>query len=152
MNVPIADVTMPSHARQVIRSIIPSLRVSALRILIADDDLFLAEALIRLLTSAGHVTEHAANGLDAWRRLSEPTADFDLVITDHQMPGLTGLELAEMLNRSEFHGRVVVYSSALSEAQHAGYRECGVAEIVLKTSNPDALMGAIEAVASSGVL
>jgi CheY-like chemotaxis protein len=67
----------------------------ALRVLVADDS-----AVSRVLTAAalaelGHDCETARDGLEALARLR--AADWDLVITDLQMPGMDGFGLARAL-------------------------------------------------------
>ncbi|RMH32230.1 MAG: response regulator [Nitrospirae bacterium] len=67
----------------------------AKRILIIDDDT-LTRGLLRMLFEAdGFQCEEAEDGTAALDRLDRGT--FDLVITDHQMPGVTGLELLQRL-------------------------------------------------------
>ena len=62
------------------------------RILIVDDDPDMVKALRRLLRSAGHTVEVADSGGEALIRFEKER--FDLVITDYQMPGMDGGELA----------------------------------------------------------
>lgn len=62
------------------------------RILCADDDPALRACFAKLLTRAGYSVTTVADGWQAWETLqSDP---YDLLITDHNMPGLSGLELA----------------------------------------------------------
>jgi two-component system, cell cycle response regulator len=68
----------------------------SLKTFIADDDALSLSMLRHTLLSWGYQVSTAADGLDAWNRLSridEPT----LVILDWMMPGLTGLELCARL-------------------------------------------------------
>lgn len=76
----------------------------------------LGEVLMRLLTEAGHTCRHGENGMEDWGALSPDLKAFDLVITDHEMPDLTGLELVELLHQAGYGGRIVVYSSSLTDA------------------------------------
>ncbi|MEO6226611.1 MAG: response regulator [Thermomonas sp.] len=64
-------------------------------ILIVDDQQELASMLAELLTDAGYATRIAADGRQA---LEEVLASApDLVVTDVNMPGIDGFELAAML-------------------------------------------------------
>lgn len=65
------------------------------RILIIDDDTLTRGLLRMLFESDGFQCEEAEDGAVALDRLDRGT--FDLVITDHQMPGVTGLELLQRL-------------------------------------------------------
>jgi len=62
------------------------------RILLADDQQGVREAIQMLLTLDGHTVVEASNGKEALEAFRKAT--FDLVITDHAMPHMQGNELA----------------------------------------------------------
>jgi CheY-like chemotaxis protein len=62
------------------------------RILVVDDDPFVAEMLAVILDADGYTVETAENGAEALIKFSE-APDTGLVISDMNMPGMTGLEL-----------------------------------------------------------
>src|SRR3546814_13630111 len=64
-------------------------------IVVADDELLLAEMLADLLEDAGHEVLTASQGEAALRLVRERRPE--LVITDFMMPLMTGLELAEAI-------------------------------------------------------
>ncbi|MGQ9650119.1 MAG: response regulator transcription factor [Phycisphaerae bacterium] len=65
------------------------------RILIADDETHILNVLSIKLQNAGFAVIPAEDGLSAWElALSDPP---DLIITDYQMPGLSGVELCARL-------------------------------------------------------
>jgi signal transduction histidine kinase len=68
------------------------------RILFVDDDLLIAGSTVALLEDLGHEVIEAHSGREALQLLREglPT---DLLITDHAMPGMTGIELAREVRR-----------------------------------------------------
>jgi len=49
-----------------------------------------------------------------------------VVITDHHMPKMDGLELVRRLRQMEFPGRIMVFSSELSEEICAEYADLRV--------------------------
>ncbi len=63
----------------------------ALRILLVDDDELIRSTLPPMLEQLGHLVEIASGGLEAIRRL-DAGLETDLVILDHNMPGMTGAE------------------------------------------------------------
>jgi CheY-like chemotaxis protein len=63
------------------------------RILYVDDDPNLRYCISAYLARAGYLVYLAENGVHAWESLRSHA--FDLLITDHQMPQLTGLELVQ---------------------------------------------------------
>ncbi|PTY02043.1 hypothetical protein DB347_25130 [Opitutaceae bacterium EW11] len=119
-----------------------------LRILCADDNRLLGDVLVALFTKAGHVVEFFQNGGLAWERLRGDLGHFDVVVTDQQMPGLTGLELVERLHTSKYRGRIVVHCSVVTPEQHERYHALGTAAIVLKSSRAEPLLAAVEGAAA----
>jgi len=66
-----------------------------MHILVAEDDKVSRELLRRMLESERkHTLTLASNGEEAWKLLGDPAQKIDVCITDIQMPGLDGLELA----------------------------------------------------------
>jgi two-component system response regulator HydG len=70
------------------------------RILLIDDDPALGGYLARVLRTRGgfHVT-HQLDSIGALRRIE--TEEWDLLITDVELPGMTGLELLERVRQLE---------------------------------------------------
>jgi signal transduction histidine kinase len=68
------------------------------RILFVDDDLLIAGSTVDLLEDLGHQVVEVHSGTEALRLLEEGLAA-DLLITDHAMPGMTGIELAREVRR-----------------------------------------------------
>lgn len=64
-----------------------------LRILAVDDDYLVLMNTTTMLEDLGHQVVEATSGTEALARLEE--GEFDLVVTDHAMPRMTGLQLAE---------------------------------------------------------
>ncbi|MCE1203237.1 MAG: DUF3365 domain-containing protein [Holophagaceae bacterium] len=62
-----------------------------LRILLVDDDELIRDILPPMLEQLGHLVETTSSGLEAVRRLGAGL-EVDLVILDHNMPGMTGAE------------------------------------------------------------
>lgn len=118
-----------------------------LRVLCADDNAMLGDVMLCLLARAGYWVEHVEDGLKAWDRIAPDVRNFDVVVTDHQMPTLNGLELVELLRQASFPGRIVVYSSSLTPSLLDRYRAFGVTSFVTKASRSDELLGAINGAA-----
>ena len=68
------------------------------RILLVDDDLLIAGSTVDLLEDLGHQVIEAHSAIEALRLLEDGLAA-DLLITDHAMPGMTGIELAREVRR-----------------------------------------------------
>ena len=86
--------TARSMPAQIVAPIFPealSQDSSPSHILVADDDAGVRDVLANLLRRAGYRVACAANGEVAWVTLC--AEKFDVLIADHSMPCLTGLEL-----------------------------------------------------------
>ncbi|MFV0443142.1 MAG: HD domain-containing phosphohydrolase [Planctomycetaceae bacterium] len=68
-----------------------------MNVLIADDDPGTVELLQNALEQLGYQVSTATNGLDAYRQVK--TGQYRMLITDWQMPGMTGLELCELIRK-----------------------------------------------------
>jgi two-component system chemotaxis response regulator CheY len=114
-----------------------------LRVLYADDLAELRDIVRLSLSRDGHGVECVADGQFALNRV---TADpgFDLVITDHHMPNMNGLELVRGLKALPFRGRIMVFSSELSNAIADEYRRVGVDRILYKPVYPSVMREVIE--------
>jgi CheY-like chemotaxis protein len=117
----------------------------SLRILCAEDNAQMGELLIHFLISAGHVAVHARDGLEAWAILSRDLQAFDVLITDHQMPGMSGLQLAQLACEANFAGGIIVHSANVTTVEATQYRTCGVRRILPKMTSASILLQAVEA-------
>jgi CheY-like chemotaxis protein len=68
-------------------------------ILVAEDDRVMSDMLRFTLERAGYAVTLTRNGDDAWQALQ--AQDFDLLVTDYQMPGRTGLDIARGLRQEQ---------------------------------------------------
>lgn len=64
-------------------------------VLVIDDDVMMREVLQALLEAGGNEVTTASDGSDGLARMAE--ARPDVVMVDHQMPGLSGLEVVGLL-------------------------------------------------------
>lgn len=102
----------------------------ALHILSAEDQRLYADLVSAHFEEAGHTVTTVENGelaLDA-----NACVRFDLLVTDHSMPRMNGLELVSRLKERGFLGKVIVHSSRLTEENINSYRGLGVELIVMK--------------------
>ncbi|MCA9217120.1 MAG: response regulator [Planctomycetales bacterium] len=81
------------------------------KILIAEDNAALSNVLRFHLTRVGHDVTVAPNGKIALDAFQQQT--FDLLITDHQMPKMTGIELCENIRATNnaFHGPILLLTA-----------------------------------------
>lgn len=72
--------------------------IARARILFVDDDVLIAGSTVALLEDLGHEVVEVHSAQEALRLL-EGGLPTDLLITDHAMPGMTGVELAREVRR-----------------------------------------------------
>ena len=115
-----------------------SARRRALRILYADDLHELRDVARLSLGREGHGVDCVADGALALAQVAAD-ANYDLVITDHLMPNMNGLELVTKLREREFPGKVMVFSSELSACVAEQYHRQKVDRILYKPVFPATL-------------
>ncbi len=125
--------------------------MKSIRILLVEDQAMVRGALAALLSTEADldVVAQAADGAEALRLVAQ--ARPDIVLTDIEMPLMTGLELAaELHSRNLPRPRVII----LTTFARAGYLrralEAGVSGYLLKDSPAAELAGAIRRVHAGG--
>ncbi|HYC93192.1 MAG TPA: hybrid sensor histidine kinase/response regulator, partial [Thermoanaerobaculia bacterium] len=76
------------------------------RVLVVDDSLTVREVERRLLENHGYEVEVAVDGMHGWNAVR--TSRFDLVISDVDMPRMTGIELVSRIKSDERLARIPV--------------------------------------------
>lgn len=100
--------------------------LSPLNILLAEDERAVAFAITLALKADGHRIQVVADGGQALASVSVEPDAFDLLITDHSMPGMTGIELVQRLREESFRGKIMVLSAHLSAENRAAYEALAV--------------------------
>lgn len=122
------------------------------RILCVDDEAAIREILQLLFGRQGHAVDIAPDGIAAWELLCRSPGAYDLVITDNEMPRLGGMALVRRLRESNFGGRVIVYSSSLSDADIRTLRAWAIDAIVEKGGPAVKLLDTVNAVLDASVV
>ncbi len=114
------------------------------RILYAEDVRELRLIAKMVFERDGHSIECVCDGVAALERLQERPDAFDLLITDHHMPRMNGLDLVINVRRIPFHGKIMVFSSDLNPSTAAEYGKQGVDRLLFKPVYPSYLRQTIE--------
>ncbi len=118
-------------------------------ILYVDDDETIAFLMERLLQREGYrvtVFTHAAQALAAVRDRAE---SFDLVISDYNMPGMTGLDFARAVRALRPDTPVAITSGYISEELHSQAPAAGVSELIYKPNTVEELFAAVDRLAQA---
>lgn len=121
-----------------------------IRIVLAEDQSMLRGALSALLALEPdfEIVGQAENGVDALRLVQKH--DPDIVVSDIEMPGLTGLELANRLARDKHRASVIIITTFARAGYVARARQAGVRGYMLKDAPSTDLADAIRTVAGGG--
>lgn len=121
-----------------------------IRLVLAEDQAMLRGALATLLGLEDdlHVVAACADGESAWRALAQHLPD--LLVTDIEMPGLTGLELAQRIARQALPVKVVVVTTFARAGYLRRALEAGVAGYLLKDAPAEQLADALRRVHAGG--
>ena len=121
-----------------------------IRILLAEDQAMVRGALSALLglESDIEVLGAAADGEAAWRELQRLQPD--VLVTDIEMPGLTGLELAQRIQRHGLPTKVVIVTTFARAGFLRRALDAGVSGYLLKDAPAEDLAEALRKVHRGG--
>lgn len=121
-----------------------------IRVLLAEDQTMVLGALSALLKleSDIEVLGGVVDGETAWRELQRLRPD--VLVTDIEMPGLTGLELAQRIQRHELPIRVVIVTTFARPGFLRRALDAGVCGYLLKDAPAEHLAEALRKVHRGG--
>ena len=114
-----------------------------LRILVVEDEKALAHIIAMMLGGPASKVTTARNGWEALIKIGLAARPFDVVITDHRMPRVTGLELVRHLRTKNFGGKILVLSAHLADEEIRAYEELNVDMMMTKPFDFDELQQAM---------
>ncbi len=121
-----------------------------IRVLLAEDQAMVRGALSALLglETDIEVLGAVADGETAWRELQRLKPD--VLVTDIEMPGLTGLELAQRIQRHEIPCKVVIVTTFARPGFLRRALDAGVSGYLLKDAPAENLAEALRKVHRGG--
>ena len=90
---------------------------AAHRILLVEDDSTILELSVLVLIHAGYQVNAVEGTQAAWEALQ--AASYDLLITDNQMPGMSGLDLASKLRSAQIGLPIIMASGGIEAEEFA---------------------------------
>jgi two-component system OmpR family response regulator len=120
-----------------------------LRILIAEDDVALSEALRFSLTQAGHAVDQVVNGVEADEALR--TEGFALLILDLGLPRLDGLEVLRRLRKRNITLPVLILSGREQPEEKVTGLDLGADDYLVKPFSLSELQARVRALLRRGV-
>ena len=121
-----------------------------LNVLLAEDNPVIQEATSLLLTQWGHSVTVVGSGEEALEELSKQ--NFDLILMDLQMPGMSGIETAAAIRRRECesgnHAYIIAVTGYATEFDRRRCLDAGMDDYISKPVSPDHLRQMVQRQAS----
>jgi signal transduction histidine kinase len=118
-------------------------------ILYVDDEEAIVFLMKRLLERQGYRVSGYTDAREALAVVRSQPEAFDLVVTDYNMPGLSGLELARALRTIRVDLPVALASGYITEELRAAAPAAGVRELVYKPNTVDELCAMVARLAKT---
>lgn len=115
-----------------------------LNILIADDAKEIASLASSVLQYSGHSVDVASNGLEALVKITKNPRHYDLLITDNNMPKLSGVQLIQQIRKDGFPGKIIVASGCITQDMSKAYQSLHIDKILQKPYGVNQLLKAVE--------
>ena len=112
-----------------------------IRVLVVDDDSLLRKLVTSQLTRSGFEAVSAANGPEALARLGE--TDYDVVLLDIQMPGMSGLDALRAIRKIEDAPEVIMLTADTSLATGIEAMRYGAYDYLTKPATLDEMEAVI---------
>ncbi|MFV0438650.1 MAG: response regulator [Desulfopila sp.] len=106
--------------------------VGSERILFVDDEETLAEMAGEMLKKLGYTVKTMTNSVETLQLLETSMDQYDLIITDQTMPGLSGVELARRIGELGSLLPVILYSGYSSAVTDEDARKAGICKVLMK--------------------
>lgn len=114
-----------------------------MKILIIDDSVSMRQMVSIILTGAGHEVTEAVDGTDGVSKISE---EFDAVITDYNMPNMSGIEVIRKIRSGSTNRNVpiLMLTTESETAKKSEGREAGATAWMTKPFNRESLLATID--------
>ena len=112
------------------------------RILVVEDEPDIRRLNTEILTESGYKVVAAEDGADAWRALN--TDNYDLLITDNDMPKISGLKLLDKLHAARIPMPVIMVSGAMPNEDFKQHPWLQIHSMLLKPYTIAELLGKVK--------
>lgn len=104
-----------------------------LRVLVAEDNQVNQMIIKKMLEKLGHTVLLVGNGMEAVNIFKE--APFDLILMDHHMPVMDGMEATKIIRKMETVGKrtpILAFTANVVEESQKAFSEAGADDFILK--------------------
>jgi DNA-binding NtrC family response regulator len=115
------------------------------RILLVEDEMDLMQLYRDILCGVGHDVDGFTDPLEAYAHFQEKSSQYDAVISDINMSGMSGIELAKKLKEIRNDVQVFLMSAfEIAEDHNSDLREIGLEEFLQKPFHMQQLISMVE--------
>jgi PAS domain S-box-containing protein len=133
---------IPAPGQKSVRA--PALQGDGVRVLYIDDDDAIVYLMKRLLESKGYCVSGYTDQNEALAAARAEPGRFDVVMTDYNMPGMSGLDVARALREIRADLPIILASGNITEELRVHAPGAGVNELVFKPNTVEELCEAID--------
>jgi CheY-like chemotaxis protein len=119
------------------------MKTQSFKILIANHDQAISLTVSTILRRQGHTVEVVQNGKEAINLVTIKPDYFEVLIADHDMPLVSGLEVADHLRKNGYQVKIIVLSGSLTSELLKAQRNKLVDNILQKPFTPEDLSSAL---------
>lgn len=123
-------------------------KTKTFRVLCVDDDVHVLSLVTDTLAAEGYDVQTAVDGAHALQKIATAERPYDLLIVDARMPNLDGWRFILQARSGGFHGKVIVFSAFLDEAERARYRELEIDRLLEKPPRRGELVQTVKEIAA----
>ncbi len=110
-------------------------------LLLVEDSPFFRNLTVPFLSAVGYHVTSAENGEQALSMLADKANHFDMIVTDIEMPGMSGFDLATACrNAKHLNGiPIIAYTASMSDEVISKSKNAGMNDCIVKTDRPGLL-------------
>lgn len=112
------------------------------RLLIVDDDRALLNSVVMILEDEGYEVFFASSGKEALEKLRQN--NYDVVLTDIKMPGMSGIELIEAIKSLGIDAPIILMTAFVEIKTTIEAIKKNAFDFIIKPYNPQELILAVE--------
>jgi DNA-binding response OmpR family regulator len=117
------------------------------RILVVEDDALIRRLNTEVLTYSGYQVDTAEDGAIAWSAIQRE--NYDLIVTDNNMPNMTGIDLVQLLHETRMSLPVIMATSTFPQDDLDRHPWLQIEAILLKPYTFHELLATVQDVLSA---
>ncbi len=118
-----------------------------MRVLVAEDEVMLAKAIVKILNTNGYMTEAVYNGLDALHSIE--SGEYDIAVLDVMMPGMDGVMVTAEIRKRGLHMPILLLTARTEIQDKVAGLDGGASYYMTKPFDTKELLAVVRSLARS---